>query len=399
MKLPHVLCLLVPVIAFPLGAAAQGVPPLGIPPDQPDGTVDAATRRVVVDTLVERIERLYVFPDKARATARALRRRWAAHEYDRITSAKEFADSLTSHAQAVTHDLHVRVGYRHEPFPPQGGEDPLPEPEMRRMREMARRTNYGFERVERLPGNVGYLDLRQFAGAPEGQATAVAAMNVLAHTDTLIIDLRRNGGGSPAMIATLLTYLLEPGDRLLFNTFYERQEDRTVQFWTLPFVPGPRLNGKPVYVLTSPRTFSAAEEFAYDIQTHKLGTLVGAVTGGGAHPGGMFCVHEHFSGVRPHRKGSEPSDQDQLGRRGRQARHCDPARRGAADGACGGAEEAHGVGEERSRSHRHAAARCMKPASTRRSPTRNSLGRPWAGGGRAEGPVGAGRTLQGPCQG
>jgi C-terminal processing protease CtpA/Prc len=162
------------------------------------------------------------------------------------------------------------------------------------MRETARRTNYGFERVERLPGNVGYLDLRQFAGAPEAQATAVAAMNLLANADALIIDLRRNGGGSPGMIATLLTYLVEPGNRLLFNTFYERQDDRTVQFWTLPYVPGPRLHGRPVYVLTGPRTFSAAEEFAYDIQTHKLGTVVGAVTGGGAHPGGMFRVHDHF---------------------------------------------------------------------------------------------------------
>jgi len=108
------------------------------------------------------------------------------------------------------------------------------------------------------------------------------------------VDLRRNGGGSPTMIATLLTYLTDPDDRLLFNTFYEREEDRTLQFWTSPYVPGPRLHGKPVYVLTSPRTFSAAEEFAYDIQTHKLGTIVGAVTGGGAHPGGMYRVHDHF---------------------------------------------------------------------------------------------------------
>ena len=95
--------------------AARGrvdvIPPLA-PPDQPDLTIDAATRRAVVDTVSERIERRYVFRDKAAATARALRKRLAAHEYDRITSAKEFADSLTSHARAVTHDLHLRVAYR-----------------------------------------------------------------------------------------------------------------------------------------------------------------------------------------------------------------------------------------------------------------------------------------------
>ena len=270
-------------------AAAQAPPP-----DQPDLTLDAATRKAVVDTVAERIERLYVFPDKGKETAKALRKRLAAKEYDRITSAKEFRDSLTAHIQAVTHDLHLRMTYRHEPIPPMRQDGPPPEAEMKRMREQARRTNHGFERVERLPGNVGYLDLRQFAGINDAQPTAVAAMNFLANTDALIVDLRRNGGGSPDMIATLLTYLTEPGDRLMFNTFYQREDDRTVQFWTLPFVPGPRLHGKPVYVLTSSRTFSAAEEFSYDIQTHKLGTIVGAVTGGGAHPGGMFRVHEHF---------------------------------------------------------------------------------------------------------
>ncbi len=272
-------------------AAAQSPPPA----DQPDLALDAGMRKAVVDTLAERIERLYVFPDKGRETAKALRRRLAAREYDRIAGAKEFVDSLTSHVQAVTRDLHLRVNYRHEPLPPMREDGPPPEAEQRRMRESARRVNYGFERVERLPGNVGYLDLRQFSGSPEAQATAVAAMNFLGNVDALIVDLRRNGGGSPSMIATLLTYLVEPGDRLLFNTFYRREADETSQFWTLPYVPGPRLHGKPVYVLTSHRTFSAAEEFSYDIQTHQLGTIVGAVTGGGAHPGGMFRLHDHFA--------------------------------------------------------------------------------------------------------
>jgi hypothetical protein len=287
---------LVLLVSLPLVAAAQGPSP-----DPPDMKVDAAIRKAVVDTLADRIDRFYVYSDKATATAKALRKRLAAKEYDRITSARELADSLTSHVQAVTHDLHMRVSYRAEPVPPMGGpgQGPPPESEMNRMRQTMLRTNYGFERVERLAGNVGYLDLRQFAGTPEAQPTAIAAMNFLANTDAIIVDLRRNGGGSPDMIATLLTYLIEPGDRLMFNTFYEREGDHTVQFWTLPYVPGPSLHGKPVYVLTSPRTFSAAEEFAYDIQTHKLGTLVGAVTGGGANPGGMQRVHEHFVSFIP----------------------------------------------------------------------------------------------------
>ena len=97
------------------------------------------------------------------------------------------------------------------------------------------------------------------------------------------------------MIATLLSYLTKPDQRLHFNSFYRRASDELVQFWTSPFVPGPRYTGKPVFVLTSNRTGSGAEEFAYDIQTHMLGTVVGAVSAGGANPGGYFRLSENFA--------------------------------------------------------------------------------------------------------
>lgn len=274
-------------------ARAQLAAPAG--PGQPDRTIDAGTRKAVVDTLCERIERYYVFPDRARAASQAIRKRYRRHEYDRITRAGDFADSLTAHLQLAVHDLHLRVHYRYEPIPTQTPEGQPSESEQRAIAEQNRLRNYGFERVERLPGNVGYLDLRQFSDDPEAQATAIAAMGFLAHTDALIVDLRRNGGGDPMMITTLLTYFTKPGDRLLFNTFYEREGNRTDQFWTSPYVPGPRYVGKPIYVLTSNRTGSAAEEFAYDVQTHKLGTVVGATSAGGANPGDYYRLSENFA--------------------------------------------------------------------------------------------------------
>lgn len=277
-------------LAVSARAHAQAAPP----PDQPDLAIDAVTRARVVDSLAARMTERYVFPAKGDEAAKAVRRRLAAKQYDRITSAKEFADSLTSHLQAVTHDLHVRVHYRHEPIPPMREDEPPPA-ELARIREQERYRNYGFERVQRLAGNVGYVDLRSFSGDPDAQTTAIAAMNFLGRCDALIVDLRRNGGGSPAMIATLLTYLVEPGDRLNFNNFYRREGDTTVQWWTAPHVPGPRLNGKPVYALTSALTASAAEEFSYDLQTHELGTTVGGLTAGGANPGGMVRLNDHFA--------------------------------------------------------------------------------------------------------
>ncbi len=264
-------------------------------PDQPDLTLDAATRKTVIDSLIDAVDRRYIFPDKAKQTTKAIAQRMKKHEYDRITSAKEFADSLTSHLQAVTHDLHLRVHYRHEPLP-----EVIAEPsaaERQRARDQERQRNYGFEKVQRLSGNVGYFDLRMFSNADEAQPVALAAMQFLGGSDALIIDLRRNGGGSPKMIATLLTYLIEPGARLNFNNFEQRTPEgmEREQWWTVSFVPGARFHGKPIYVLVSPLTGSAAEEFAYDVKTHKLGTVMGAPTAGGAHPGGMFRLNPNFA--------------------------------------------------------------------------------------------------------
>jgi C-terminal processing protease CtpA/Prc len=98
------------------------------------------------------------------------------------------------------------------------------------------------------------------------------------------------------MIATLLTYLIEPGARLNFNNFEQRTPEglEREQWWTVSFVPGTRFHGKPIYVLISPLTGSAAEEFAYDVKTHKLGTVIGAPSAGGAHPGGLFRLNRNF---------------------------------------------------------------------------------------------------------
>jgi hypothetical protein len=281
--------------AITLGApaAAQFAPGR---PDEPDTSIDAKTKAAVIESLAVAVKSRYVFPDKGAELAKILRQRQARHEYDRITSSREFADSLLAHMQAYTHDHHMRVHYRHEPLPVLSAQDQRgPNDEERRHQlEAERLRNFGFERVQRLAGNVGYLELRSFSSLPEAQGTAVAAMNFLANADAVIIDVRRNGGGDPMLLQTVLTYFVAPGDRLHINDFYEREGDRIVQFWSAAQVPGPRLNGKPLYVLTSANTGSCAEEFAYDVQTHKLGMLYGATTAGAANPGGMVRLSDHL---------------------------------------------------------------------------------------------------------
>ena len=274
------------LIASP--AAAQG-------PDQPDRTINATERRAVIDGLLDRLKQAYVFLDTAIAMERAIRARQRRGEYDRITSARAFADSLTSHLQAVSQDRHLRVRYSAEPLPMLSDHDGPDSAQRAQQRAFGRQVNFGFERVERLDGNVGYLELRSFGfDTADVSNVAAAAFTFLGNTDALIIDVRRNGGGSPFMVAQVSSYLFGP-DSVHLNSLYWRPANRTDDFYTHRDVAGTRFGpDKPIYVLTSRRTFSGAEEFAYNLQALKRATIVGDTTGGGAHPGGMQRVADHF---------------------------------------------------------------------------------------------------------
>src|SRR5207247_377913 len=140
--------------------------------------------------------------------ARALRDMLKRGRYDRLTGAKAFGDSLNADLRAVAHDLHLRVHYSNRPLPPSGAGDAAPPAEeIARVAAQSRLRNCGFERVERLAGNVGYLDLHGFEASPEAADVAEAALKFLADTDALIVDLRRNGGGDPNMIMLILSHL------------------------------------------------------------------------------------------------------------------------------------------------------------------------------------------------
>jgi C-terminal processing protease CtpA/Prc len=261
------------------------------PPNEPDRTIDARERAEVIEGALTHLDKAYIFADVARKMRDAVTARVAKKEYDTITSARELAEKLTTALQEVSKDKHLRVRHSHEPVP-QRPEEPNAE-ERARFLENARRGNHGFNKVERLSGNVGYLELFGFSGFPEAGETAVAAMNFLANADALIVDLRQNGGGSPAMIGLITSYLFE--DRVHLNDFYYRERDEMQQFWTSPHVQGRRFGkSKPVYVLTSSRTFSAAEEFTYNLRNLKRATIVGETSGGGAHPGGVRRINDHF---------------------------------------------------------------------------------------------------------
>jgi len=262
-------------------------------PEQPDLTVDAATRTQVIDTILKRLNESYVFPDIAKKMETSIRERVANKEYDQITSAKQLATTLTNDLQAISHDKHLRVRYSHEAIPERGERrEPTAEERDQRKRDLTW-MNHGFSKVERLRGNIGYLEFLNFMDEELGAETVAAAMNFVNGTDALIIDMRNNGGGNPAMVALVCSYLFGP-EPVHLNDLYWREGNRTDEFWTRKEVPGKRYLNKDVYVLTSKRTFSGAEEFSYNLKNLKRATIIGETTGGGAHPGGGFRISEHF---------------------------------------------------------------------------------------------------------
>jgi retinol-binding protein 3 len=252
--------------------------------------IDAATRTRVIDGAVASLNEFYVYPDTAKKMEEALRAHQQKGDYDKVADADAFAMLLTDNLQAVSHDRHLRVNFSPRVLP-KDVERPGPEDEAR-MRTQMERNNCSFEKAERLPSNIGYLKFNLFPDPEVCGPTAIAAMNFLGNVDAIIFDLRENGGGDPDMIALISTYLFAEPTHL--NDLYDRKEDSTSQHWTLPYVPGKRLVGKPVYVLTAKRTFSGAEEFTYNLKNLKRATIIGETTGGGAHPVSGHRIDDHF---------------------------------------------------------------------------------------------------------
>jgi Peptidase family S41/N-terminal domain of Peptidase_S41 in eukaryotic IRBP len=254
--------------------------------------IDAATRGRVIDGAIKNLNEFYVFPDTAKKMEESVRAHQKHGDYDGITDGKVLASKLTDDFQGVSHDKHLHVNYSAVKMP-ERPKDAKPSPEeVARERKEMEKMNCGFEKVEHLSGNVGYLKFNFFADPDFCGPTAVAAMNFLANVDAIIFDLRENGGGDPKMVAFISTYLSDEPTHL--NDLWERKGDVTHQYWTLPYVPGKRLGGKPVYVLTSSDTFSGGEEFCYNLKNLKRATLIGETTGGGAHPVSGHRIDDHF---------------------------------------------------------------------------------------------------------
>jgi len=255
-------------------------------------------QRRVARATADLIEQRYVDPEKGKAIATALR----AESWRLPSEPGDFAKQLTGWLRARSGDGHFAVDYSAKALTESSGESEFSKAEMERY--YGAHLNHGVEKVERLEGNVMLLDLRVFPPPAMGGDVISSAMTLVAQGDALIIDLRKNGGGMETA-NLLMSYLLPPGTEVsgMFNRPTGKQTRSTTQKW----VPGRRFGSeKPVYILTSKRTFSAAEAVAYDLQAAKRATVVGEVTGGGANPFEYRRIDQHFALSLPEARSINP---------------------------------------------------------------------------------------------
>jgi len=254
----------------------------------------------IIKELSKKIENYYVFPETAKKISKFLLDKLEKGLYYGITDPVHFERVLSNDMVEISNDKHFYLEY--DPSMAQSQlkkmkkadndfEDDFIEFKSNLYYEQYR--NYHIIKAERLPGNIGYIKLNDFPPAEFAGEVIIGAFKLLTNSNAFIFDIRNNGGGYPSLVALIISHLIEPSSKLL-TSIYERKSNRHFQNWTAPYIPGKRFPNIPVYVLTSRRTASAAEEFTYVLKMMGRATIVGENTRGAANPVDIFPILDKF---------------------------------------------------------------------------------------------------------
>ncbi len=266
---------------------------------------DQAEKKTVIEALCENLEREYIFPEITEKYVRMLMNNLRSGKYDPIVQPQEFARTLTEDLRSIHRDAHLTVWFNPEWVRSERARKELDEEAIRLQKRRDRARNFGFQEIKILPGNIGYFKVNGFSYNTDAYEPAIGAMSFLANCDALVIDLRTNGGGSPEMVQFLCSYFLD-NPRKHLNSFSYKDKEKLTQYWTYTYLPGRRLDKPDLYLLTSSRTFSAAEEFTYNLKNMKRAVVIGETTGGGAHDNKFVILSDNFEMSLPFARAINP---------------------------------------------------------------------------------------------
>jgi hypothetical protein len=306
--------IVIPSLLLLTAIGAYATMPMWRPP-APKVVVDRAMRLAAIDTLVAKLNDHYVFPEKAKQIEAVLRQRQHEGKYDGMTDGEQLAKQLTADLRGVARDLHMKVGFSSELVPPDPvGSPPASQAEWEKRNNFVMRLivgvrlrlmNAGLTKVDHLSSNIGYLQVSSFPPDFLVAERYAAAMDKLADTDGLIVDMRDNRGGGPQSVALLVSYFVDQRTRL--NDIWHRDTGIATQHWTQDKLDGKPYGGKkPVVILAGPGTMSAGEDFTYTMQALKRATVIGEPTWGGAHPARPYRLGDHFFAVIPDARSISP---------------------------------------------------------------------------------------------
>ncbi|HEX8240242.1 MAG TPA: S41 family peptidase [Allosphingosinicella sp.] len=276
-------------------AAVLGAQPAAAAPPASEEIAEAAqAMRIAAD----RIEADYV--DAAAAPAIAARLRAEARTLGRRPRQGDaLAGEVTGLLREISRDAHFKFGYSADAMPAGAFDPPSGDAVAAAKVRTARINNFGVLKAERLPGNIGLIDFDQFTDPADMRRPLAAAMELLRHCDAMILDMRFNGGGHARGAALAISYFLPETPQRLLLRLEGRDRGEAVEIRTEARLEAERFLGKPVYVLTGPDTFSAAEMFAWTIQREAKAVVVGTKTRGGGHPSARVRLTPHYGMILP----------------------------------------------------------------------------------------------------
>ncbi len=160
--------------------------------------IDAARRNAVIERSLDLLLKNYLFLDRAQKAVADVRARAKRGEYESLTNPARLAEVLGRHLAEATGDRHVQV-------------------------------KIGTPRI--LDGNVGFIEIKRFYRADLAGDALADAMQQLAHTDALIIDVRECHGGDPVMVVLAASWLFD-GRPQHWSDLIRRADSSVTQFWT-----------------------------------------------------------------------------------------------------------------------------------------------------------------------